>query len=85
MLIFADENSVAKQMNHTLVELRHTMVLTAKLLEFLWEPAVEHTAYIQNRSFTTSVQGTTPYEAWQECKSGPLHANAHESQLGMCG
>jgi len=60
-------------MNRTLVELACTMVLTMKLPEFLWEPAVEHAAYIQNRSFTTSIQGMTPYEAWHSHKPDVTH------------
>jgi len=58
------QNGVAERMNWTLVELAWAMLLVAKLLEFLWEPAVEHAAYIQNWSFTTSLQHSTPYEAW---------------------
>jgi len=51
-------------MNRTLVELARAMLTAADLPEFLWEPAVEHAAYICNRSFTTSLQGSTPYQAW---------------------
>jgi len=67
------QNGVAKQMNCTLVELACTMVLAAKLPEFLWEPAVEHATYIRNRSFTTSIQGTTPYEVWHGHKPDVTH------------
>jgi len=51
-------------MNRTLVKLAQAMLTAADLPEFLWEPTVEHTAYIHNRSFTTSLQGSTPYQAW---------------------
>jgi len=58
------QNGVTEQMNQTLVELARAMLLVAKLPEFLWEPAVEHAAYIRNRSFTTTLQHSTPYKAW---------------------
>jgi len=51
-------------MNRTLIELARAMLTAADLPEFLWEPAVEHAVYICNRSFTTSLQGSTPYQAW---------------------
>jgi hypothetical protein len=40
------QNRVAEHMNQTLIELARAMLISAKLLEFLWEPAVQHTAYI---------------------------------------
>src|SRR6266850_47187 len=63
-------------MNRMLEELVQAMLLVAKLPEFLWEPAVEHAAYIRNRSFTTSLQNSTPYEAWYGNK--PDISNLHE-------
>ena len=49
------------------------MLTAAQLPEFLWEPAVEHAAYIRNRSFTTSLQGMTPYQAWHDKKPDVTH------------
>jgi len=40
------QNSVAECINHMLVELAQAMLVTAKLPEFLWEPAVAHAAHI---------------------------------------
>jgi len=60
-------------MNQTLVELTRAMLTAADLPEFLWEPAVEHTAYIWNRSFTTLLQGMTPYQAWHNKKLDVTH------------
>jgi hypothetical protein len=39
------------------------MTTSSKLLEFLWEPAVAHTAYIQNHTYTTSIKDKTLYQA----------------------
>ena len=40
------QNGVAEQMNRTLMELAHTMLMAWELPEFLWEPATLHTAYL---------------------------------------
>jgi len=67
------QNGVAERMNWTLVELARAMLTAAELPEFLWESAVEHAAYIRNRSFTTSLQGSTPYQAWHDKKPDIRH------------
>ena len=46
------QNRVAEQMNCTLVKLARTILAASKLPEFLWEPAVEHIAYVRNFAFT---------------------------------
>jgi hypothetical protein len=55
------QNSVAEQMNRTLVELAHAMLASSNLPEFLWESAVTHTAYVRNRTYTTSISKQTPF------------------------
>jgi transposase InsO family protein len=67
------QNSVAEQMNRTLVELTHTMLNAQKLPEFLWEAAVAHAVYLRNRSFTCAVPDTTPYERRHSTKPDVLH------------
>jgi hypothetical protein len=66
------QNRVAKHMNQTLVELARAMLISAKLPEFLWEPAVQHAAYIQNHSYT-SATNKTPYEVWHNSKLNVGH------------
>jgi transposase InsO family protein len=56
------QNGVAERMNRTLVELARTMLRAQRLLEFLWKLATAHAAYLQNRSYSRSVEGATPYE-----------------------
>lgn len=58
------QNGVAEQMNHTLAEIMHVMLKGQNTPESLWEPAVEHTAYIRNCAYTRSLKERTPYEAW---------------------
>jgi hypothetical protein len=60
-------------MNRTLVELARTMIRGQTLPEFLWEYAISHTAYIRNRSYTRSIEGKTPYEAWHNEKPNVAH------------
>ena len=49
-------------MNRTIVELVCAMINMQNLPEFLWEPAMAHAAYIQNRSYTWALTSATPYE-----------------------
>jgi len=55
---------IAECMNRTLVELARAMLTASHLPEFLWEPAVNHAAYVRNRSYIKAVQNKTPYEGW---------------------
>lgn len=55
------QNGVAEQMNRTLVELGHAMIKGQNLPEFLWEYAITHATYLQNRSSTTFLTDLTPY------------------------
>ena len=60
-------------MNRTLVELARTMLTAAKLPEFLWEPAVQHAAYLRNLAFTRARPEITPYQAWHGTKPNVTH------------
>ena len=62
------QNGVAECMNRTLVELVRAMLTASQLPEFLWELAVNHAAYVRNRSYTKAVQNKTPYEGWHNIK-----------------
>ena len=48
------------------------MLTASKLPEFLWEPAVAHAAYVQNRAYTTSIKTQTPYQGWYGTKPNVL-------------
>ena len=60
-------------MNRTLVELACTMNTAARLLEFLWEPAIAHAVYLQNLSFTRLIPDVTPYQLWYGRKPNVAH------------
>ena len=62
------QNGVAERMNRTLVELARAMLTASQLPEFLWEPVVNHAAYVRNRSYTKVVQNKTPYKGWHNIK-----------------
>jgi len=70
------QNGIAKQMNHTLVELAHTMHAATDLHEYLWEEATAHAAYLQNQTYTIAVKGSTPYQKWH--RKRPNMAHLHE-------
>ena len=57
------QNGIAERMNRMLVELAHAMICGQNMPEFLWEPAVEHAAYVRNRAYTRTLT-KTPYEIW---------------------
>ena len=67
------QNGIAERMNCTLVELARSMTAATKMPEFLWEPAVAHAAYLRNRAYTSSREGTTPYHAWSRQKPNASH------------
>jgi len=67
------QNRVAKRMNRTLTELVRTMLTASKLPQFLWEPAIAHSAYIRNRSYTSARPDKTPYESWNGSKPKVSH------------
>jgi len=58
------QNGVAERMNRTLVELVWAMLADSNLSMFLWEPAVAHTAYLRNLSYTSVKPTAMLYQAW---------------------
>ena len=67
------QNGVAERMNRTLVELGHAMIKGQDIPEFLWECAIAHAAYLQNRSSTTFLKDSTPYKLWNGIKPNINH------------
>ena len=49
------------------------MLIALDLSEFLWEQAVAHATYLRNRTYTKAVEGTTPYERWNNKKPNVAH------------
>lgn len=67
------QNGVAERANLTLVELARAMINAQNVPEFLWEHAIDHALYIQNRSYTRTLKGETPYEVWHGIKPSVAH------------
>ena len=67
------QNGVAERMNRTLVELGRTMIKGQDVPEFLWEYTIAHAAYLRNRSSTTFLKESTPYQLWNGIKPNINH------------
>ena len=67
------QNGVAERMNRTLEELARAMRLAADLPVFLWEQAIAHAAYVQNRAYSSAVKTATPYKCWHGHKPDVSH------------
>jgi len=59
-----NQNGVSERMNRTIMEKARSMLLEARLPESFWAEAVNTAVYLHNRSPTRSLEGVTPYEAW---------------------
>ena len=55
------------------MELAQAMLFAKGLPEFLWDQAVAHANYLQNRAPTWALKGLTPYEAWHGHKPNVSH------------
>lgn len=63
-----NQNGVSERMNRTIMEKARTMLLEACLPDSFWAEAVNTAVYLHNRSPTRSLDGKTPYEAWNGTK-----------------
>ncbi|BBN03761.1 hypothetical protein Mp_2g26190 [Marchantia polymorpha subsp. ruderalis] len=55
---------VVERRNQTVVGMARSMLKARNVPNRFWEEAVLTAVYVLNRSFTRSVDGMTPYEAW---------------------
>jgi len=62
------QNGIMERFNRTLLELTHAMLIEKRLPAFLWDEAVAHAVYLQNRAPTQALKGMTPMEAWSGTK-----------------
>jgi len=72
------QNGIAERFNRTLLELARAMLIAKNLPQFLWDEAVAHAAYLQNREPTKAVKGKTLYEVW----NGKMPNVAHLRKFG---
>ena len=57
-------------------ERAHALLISSGLPQFLWEEAMRHTTWLQNRMPAHALNGKTPFE--MKLKRKPNLANIHE-------
>jgi Integrase core domain len=67
------QNGIMERINRTLVKLIWVMLIANNLLEFLWEYAVLHAAYLCSCSYTQYLANSTPYQGWYNTKPNVSH------------
>ena len=67
------QNGVAERVNRTLIESVHAMLADVKLPLTFWEETLSTAVYLRNRSPTTAVDDSTPYEALTGVKPNVKH------------
>ena len=58
------QNGIAECGNQMWAEQAHAMLISSGLPWFLWEEAMKHSAWLQNRTPTCALDRKTPYEMW---------------------
>lgn len=58
------QNGVAERLNRTLLEKIRSMLFEAKLPKVFWGEALVTTAYLKNRTPSSSIRSKTPFELW---------------------
>ena len=67
------QNGVAERMNRTIMETVRSMIHSAGLPLSFWAEAVNTAVYLRNRSPTSSLKDSTPYEYWHNEKPDVSH------------
>ena len=70
-------NGVAERMNQTILETVHSIIHSAGLPLSFWVEAVNTAVYLHNRSPTSSLKDSTPYEYWHNEKPDASHILLH--------
>ena len=68
-----EQNGVAERANRTIVERVKAIIAEAKLDRKLWMELASTVVYLKNRSPSSAVPGTTPYEMWYGEKPSLSH------------
>jgi hypothetical protein len=68
-------NGVSERLNRTLLEKVRAMLHESHLPRFLWGEALMHAVYVKNRTWTQSLNNTTPFELLTGAK--PDMSNMH--------
>jgi hypothetical protein len=67
------QNGVVERRNQTVVEMARCMLKSMAMPAMFWGEAVKCAVYILNRAPTRSLNGVTPYEAWNRRKPTVEH------------
>ena len=67
------QNGIAERKMRTLVECARSMLKTSNLPKKFWAEATATACYVQNRSFTSSLNNSTPFEKWTGSKPTLSH------------
>ncbi|CAL2276928.1 unnamed protein product [Prunus armeniaca] len=67
------QNSVAERKNRTIVEMARTMMAEKRIPLKFWAEAINTAVYLQNRSPTSALDNTTPFEKFTGRKPGVKH------------
>ncbi len=62
-----EHNSVAKQYNHTIMNMVHSMLLDASLVSWFWAEALNTTVYINNHMPSRSINNMDPFQLLHGC------------------
>jgi hypothetical protein len=62
------QNEVVERRNQTVLGMARSMLKGKQVSNLFWGEAVLTAVFILNRSFTRSIDGMTPYEAWHDTK-----------------
>ena len=63
------QNGIAERLNRTIMETARAMIYHSMLPLSFWAEAVSTAVYLKNRSPTSHLQNTTPYECWYKQKA----------------
>lgn len=77
------QNGIAERANRTIVEMAKSLLIHAKLEEFLWAEAVQTAVYIRNRCPTQALNGRIPFEIWKGRKPSVKHLRVFGSKLSL--
>ena len=75
-----EQNGVVERQNRTLVEAARTMLINAKLPDYLWAEAVSTACYTQNRCMINKRHNRTPYELVHKRKPNVQHFHVFGAQ-----
>ena len=57
-----EHNGISECLNRTIMEKVHAMLDDSGMPKFLWAEAVSHAVYLKNRTWTCTIDNTTPFK-----------------------